>query len=245
VVRLPSVRWCYAGPEGAPPVSDLPALARRSVTFGCFNSLPKLTPDVIALWAEVLLAVPDARLLLKSIGFGSESARERYLGLFSTLGIGAERIEIQDKSSHGEYLATYAQVDIGLDPFPFNGGTVTAESLWMGVPQVTLAGDRPVGRMGAAQLGALGLWELVAQTPADYVRIAAALANDLPRLAGLRRDLRDRLQASPLGDVPAFTRDLESAYRELWRAWCGRRITSDELRVETGSTGERSLEVAR
>ena len=186
---------------------------------------------MIALWAEVLLAVPGSRLLLKSLGFGSASARERYLGLFATLGIGPERIELQGKSSHAEYLATYSRVDIGLDPFPFNGGTVTAESLWMGVPQVTLAGDRPVGRMGAAQLGTLGLSDLVARTPAEYVRIAADLAGDLPRLAGLRRDLRERLQASPLGDVPAFTRDLEAAYRSLWQQWCGGRGESGELRV--------------
>jgi predicted O-linked N-acetylglucosamine transferase (SPINDLY family) len=118
-------------------------------------------------------------------------------------------------------------VDIGLDPFPFNGGTVTAESLWMGVPQVTLYGDRPVGRMGAAQLGALGLPDLIARTPADYVRIAAELASDLPWLATLRRSLRDRLRASPLGDVPRFTRNLEGAYRELWQAWVRRKETGD------------------
>jgi predicted O-linked N-acetylglucosamine transferase (SPINDLY family) len=225
VVRLPSVRWCYAGPEGAPPIAPLPALERGTVTFGCFNSLAKLTPEVIALWADVLAAVPGSRLLLKSVGFESEQARVRYLGLFAARGIGPERIEIQGKSSHAEYLATYARVDIGLDPFPFNGGTVTAESLWMGVPQVTLYGDRPVGRMGAAQLGAIGLSALVARSQAEYVRIAADLAGDLPRLADLRAGLRDRLRASPLGDVPTFTRDLEAAYRELWRSWCARMET--------------------
>jgi predicted O-linked N-acetylglucosamine transferase (SPINDLY family) len=220
VVRLPSVRWCYAGPEGAPPIAPLPALERGTVTFGCFNNLAKLTPEVIALWADVLVAVPGSRLLLNSVGFESEQERARYLALFEARGISPERIEIEGKSSHAAYLATYARVDIGLDPFPFNGGTVTAESLWMGVPQVTLYGDRPVGRMGAAQLGAIGLSALVARSQAEYVRIAADLAGDLPRLAELRAGLRDRLRASPLGDVPTFTRDLEAAYRAHWRSWC-------------------------
>ncbi|MCC7367977.1 MAG: tetratricopeptide repeat protein [Chloroflexi bacterium] len=223
VVRLPGVRWCYAGPDGAPPVSELPALRRGSVTFGCFNKLAKVTPAVIALWADVLRAVPGARLLLKSGGLDSPDARDRYLRLFAEHGIGGERLDLRGNSAHTDYLSTYAEVDIGLDPFPFNGGTVTAESLWMGVPPVTLRGDRPAGRMGAAQLSAIGLPELIAATPADYVHISAGLAANLPLLAALRRDLRARLQTSALGNVPAFTRDLEAAYRDLWRAWCGDR----------------------
>ena len=219
VVCLPNVRWCYAGVEGAPPVSELPALQRGTATFGCFNSLAKLTPETVVLWARVLEAVPDSRLVLRAIGFGSQSARDRYLGLFASHGIDPARIALYGKCSHAEYLAAYDEIDVGLDPFPFNGGTVTAESLWMGVPVVTLAGERPVGRMGAAQLGAVGLPELVAESPDAYVEIAAGLAADLPRLATIRRELRPRLQASPLGDVPAFTRDLEAAYRDLWRNW--------------------------
>ena len=119
-----------------------------------------------------------------------------------------------------DYFALYRQIDIGLDPFPCNGGTTTCDALWMGVPVVTLAGRTAVGRGGVSVLRNVGLPELIAETPEQYVQIAAALAGDLPRLAELRRTLRERMRASPLMDAPRFARNVEAAYRQMWRKWC-------------------------
>ena len=119
-----------------------------------------------------------------------------------------------------EYFKRYEQIDVGLDPFPCNGGTTTCDALWMGVPVVTLAGRTAVGRGGVSILANVNLPELIAQTPEQYVQIATDLAGDLPRLAELRRTLRGRMQGSALMDAPRFARNIEGAYRQMWRNWC-------------------------
>jgi protein O-GlcNAc transferase len=220
VVRLPEGRFCYAPPDYAPEVAPLPARATGRVTFGSFNNLSKVTPAVIELWAAVLRAVPDARLMLKwkSLADAAECARLRQA--FGAHGIAAERLELRGRTPHAEMLAEYGEVDIGLDPFPFCGGLTSCEALWMGVPIVTLPGSRAVSRQTLAFVTQLDLAALAAPNPERYVALAAELAGDLDRLADLRAGLRTRMAASSLCDGARFTRGLEAAYRTMWRTWC-------------------------
>jgi protein O-GlcNAc transferase len=214
--RLPDGFLCYRPPDDAPPVAT-PA-ADSPITFASFNVLAKLSPETIALWSRVLEAVPRSRLMLKSDGLDDAGARERITRAFRANGVSAERIEligfVPDPAAH---LATYNRVDIALDPTPYNGTTTTMEALWMGVPAVTLRGDRHSGRVGASLLARAGLGELVASTGDEFLRIAATLATDRPRLADLRGGMRARLTATTLIDGPRFTRGVEAAYRAMWR----------------------------
>lgn len=220
VVRLPGGRFCYTPPPYAPPPAPPPCLKRGSVTFGSFNNLSKVTDAVVGLWARVLHAVPGSRLVLKWRTLGQPSAVEDMRRRFAAEGIEASRLDLRAESLHEAMLAEYADLDIALDPFPFCGGLTTCEALWMGVPVVTLPQARPVSRQTLGFLTTIGLGGLAAATPDDYVAIAASLAADPARLADLRAGLRDRMRASPLCDAPRFTRDLEAAYRRMWRRWC-------------------------
>jgi predicted O-linked N-acetylglucosamine transferase (SPINDLY family) len=132
-------------------------------------------------------------------------------------------VEFADRCAHEEYLAGYRRLDVVLDPFPYNGHTTSLDALWMGVPVVTLAGERAVARAGLSQSSNLGLTELVAFSEEDYVSMAVKLASDLPRLAELRRSLRSRMENSVLMDGARFARSIEAAYRAMWRQWCAQR----------------------
>ena len=217
LVRLPHGRFCYAPPPGAPPVAQRP---EGPVTFGSFNHLAKVGPEVLRLWSRVLAAVPDSRLVLKWKSLGEPSVRERLLAAFAALGVGADRLELRGASEHLDLLAEYGDIDIALDTFPYSGGLTSAEALWMGVPVMTWPLDRIAARQTFAFLTELGLTELAASSEDDYVRIAAGLAADPARRAELRRTLRPRMAASPLTDGARFTPGLEAAYRQMWRAWC-------------------------
>ena len=221
--RLPDAFHCYSPPPDAPEIGALPAHALGGITFGSFNNLAKLSAEVRTLWAQVLLAVPGSRLLLKSASLTDAATRLRLIADFSELGIGEERLTLAAaEATHFAHLTRYNQVDIGLDPFPYNGVTTSFEAMWMGVPVVTLAGDSFISRMGVSMLTRLGLTELVASAPQEYVAIAARLASDLERLAGLRAGLRERMTNSPLTDAGRFARNLEQAYRDMWVRWCER-----------------------
>jgi predicted O-linked N-acetylglucosamine transferase (SPINDLY family) len=221
VVRLPLSRFCYAPPDDAPILAPEPPMRRgKPVTFGSFNNLAKLGPDVIRLWADVLLAVPDARLLLKWGTLSDDGVRQRLTSAFEAAGLAPDRLILRGKSPHAAMLAEYDDVDIALDPFPFCGGLTSCEALWMGVPVVTLPHAGAPSRQTLGFLSVLGLTEWAAASPADYVRIGAALAADGERLAQLRGTLRRRMAASALCDGAAFTRNLETAYRDMWRRWC-------------------------
>jgi predicted O-linked N-acetylglucosamine transferase (SPINDLY family) len=166
-----------------------------------------------------LCAVEGSRLLLLS----KEGAhRERARRDFERCGVAPERIEWFTPASRMDYLAAYHRIDLGLDTFPYNGHTTSLDSAWMGVPVVTLVGSTMVGRAGLSQSMNLGLPELIAHTPEQYIQIATELAHDLPRLSRLRETMRERMLASPLMDAPLFTRNIEAAYREMWRRWCAR-----------------------
>jgi predicted O-linked N-acetylglucosamine transferase (SPINDLY family) len=216
-LRLPETAWCYDPLFESPLVTPLPALASGSITFGSLNRLSKINPSVVAAWAEILRAVPDSRLHILA-GLGSH--RQRLLDQFREPLVDPRRIEFIDKQSRFEYLKQYGRIDITLDTFPFSGHTTSFDSFWMGVPVIMLVGQTVVGRAGLSQLSNLGLPELIARTPEQYVQIAAELAGDLPRLAELRRTLRARMQASALMDAPRFARNIEAAYRRTWRNWC-------------------------
>lgn len=222
LVRLPVPFCAYAPPEAAPPVSPPPAHETGRVTFGSLINPRKLNGDVIALWARVLEAVPDARLLVFRTSLKDEALRRPYEEAFAAH-VGADRVTFAWELPPGGHLAVYARVDACLDTFPFCGHTTTCEALFMGVPTVTLAGKFFAGRMGASLLPAVGLDDLVAADAEGFVAAAARLAADPAALAELRRGLRDRLLASPLCDGAGFTRHLEAAYRDMWAAWCRER----------------------
>jgi protein O-GlcNAc transferase len=217
--RLPHSYLCFTPPDENIDIGPLPALGGGSLTFGCFNNLLKINGAVVDLWAALLAAVPGSRLYLKTAQLDDAVVRQGVANEFAARGIGADRLRLESSAPRRELLAAYNHVDIALDPFPFGGGTTTLEALWMGVPVVTLRGDRFVGRVGESVLTTLGLGELVAASPADYLSTTIELAADVTRLAALRAELRQRLVASPLCDARAFAGDLESAFRAMWQAW--------------------------
>ena len=220
LMRLPDGWLCYAPPEYAPPVGPLPMVEAGAVTFGCFNNLAKLNPPVARLWTQVLDGVPGSRLILKSSGL-EKAASANLIRMFSDAGLDPARLELQGVSPHRELLGCYNLIDVALDPFPYSGGLTTLEALWMGVPVVTLGnGTRFASRHTVSHLSVVGLTELIAKDDGDYVGIAAGLAQDRDRLAGLRQGLRARMAASPVCDGARFAHNLEALFREMWRRGC-------------------------
>jgi protein O-GlcNAc transferase len=228
-VHLPQTRFCYGVLEYAPEVAPLPAGESGPITFGSFNRLAKLNEQVLDAWARILHAVPGSRLVLKAGAFGDAKVRERFVDRFAKRGIDVPRLDLRAASSHREMLGEYGEIDIALDPFPFNGGMTTLETLWMGVPVLTLEGDAVVSRQTYSILANLDLTaELACHSVDAYIERAVALANDRPTLMRLRSQLRPRMAASPICQAEQFTRDLETLYRRMWHAWCnGGRLQSD------------------
>jgi predicted O-linked N-acetylglucosamine transferase (SPINDLY family) len=217
-IRLPETYWCYEPIITPPQIVSAPALARRYVTFGCLSNICKVSPKNLATWIDLLRAVPNSRLIL-SLYEGAY--RDRLHEHFELSGVKRDRIQFVPKVSIPEYFASYNNIDIALDTFPYAGGTTTCDALWMGVPVVTLAGKTTVGRGGVSILTNVGLPDLIARTSDEYIRIAADLAANSTRLADLRATLRSRLEKSPLMDAVCFARNFEAAYRQMWRNWCG------------------------
>jgi len=218
LMRLPKSFLCYNPVDIFPSVSELPALSAGYITFGCCNNPTKITPNVVAVWAEILKRLPNARILLKNMRYTDSSVREIFWGHFEEHGVDRQRVHlVGDRQSIPEHLQIYNEIDIGLDPFPYNGTTTTCETLWGGAPVVVLAGNAHVCRVGVSILTNVGLPELVAQTPEEYVEIAVNLANDLERLRHLRHNLRDMMEKSPLRDPQSHARALERAYWQMWK----------------------------
>jgi predicted O-linked N-acetylglucosamine transferase (SPINDLY family) len=212
-LRLPQTYWCYVLPPNMPGVGPLPAASAGHITFGCLNKFTKVSDDALRAWAQLLARTPNSRLILHApVG----QTRDRVLAMMATESVAPDRIEFVGRRPAIDYLETYNRIDVALDPFPYNGGTTTCEALLMGAPVVSLAGDIAVRRAGVSILTNVGLTELVARTPAEYVEIATELAADRPRLSKIRGELRGRMLASPLSDLPAFVRDLEAAYLSMW-----------------------------
>lgn len=222
--RLPHGRLCFTPPADAIDVAPLPALSQQGVTFGCFNSLQKLSAGVIELWARILDAVPASRLYLKARQLEQASVSARVRDAFQQSGIDSTRLILDGVSERSAYLRCYDRVDIALDPFPFTGGTTTAESLWMGVPVITLAGATMVGRQGASLLTAAGLDDWIARSEQEYLVLAVRRANDIPGLQALRLQLRRRVLDSPLFNAAAFARDFEEAVKSMWESTGSQRV---------------------
>lgn len=216
-LRLPDTFWCYHPLTSEDRVSPLPAESTRHVTFGCLNNFCKVNAGVIELWARVLREVDGSRLIL--LVPPGETLR-RTLDAFESLDVDRSRIEAVGYQARLPYLATYRRIDVCLDTFPYGGHTTSLDAFWMGVPVITLVGPTVVGRAGLCQAMNLGLPELVTTTGDEYVTRAVALAKDLDRLREMRACLRTRMEQSPLMDAPRFARNLEAAYRSIWRTWC-------------------------
>ncbi len=219
-IRLPHTRLCYTPVDPSPPVAPMPNLAGGPFTFGSFNRQDKLHPPLYRVWAEILEAVPDARLLLKNRALQIESVRDGVMEHFARLGIAPDRLLLRGPTDHAAMLGEYRDVDIALDTFPYNGGLTTCECLWMGVPIVALEAERMIGRQTSAMLRLLGLDDWVATSTADYVRLAVAKRGQVDVAARLRATLRRRFAESPICDAARFARDLETAFRSMWQRHC-------------------------
>jgi predicted O-linked N-acetylglucosamine transferase (SPINDLY family) len=221
LVRLPGCFLCYRPPDTAPAVERPPCEKNGFVTFGSFNNLAKINPRVIAVWARLLHEIPDSRLLIKNPSLTDKATRERFQALFAAEGIAGERLGlfgyIPDDKGH---LGAYARMDIALDTFHYNGTTTTCEALWMGVPVVSLRGDRHSARVGATLLAAAECAGWVADTEEQYLQIARTLSQDRERLAELRSTLRERVRHSRLCASADYSRAVESAYEEMYTARC-------------------------
>lgn len=217
IIRLPRTYLCYVPPVEPIEVGPLPAASAGHVTFASLNRLSKVTPRMFDAWAEIVRNIPRSRLILHA---GAGRHLQALTSRWCELGLATDRLEIVERLSLAEYFALHRRIDIALDPFPHNGGTTTRDALFMGVPVITRAGELAISRMSLSALATVGLNELVADSLPRYIELATALANDLPRLAELRRSLRPRMQASPMMDAAAYVADLEAAYREMWRTWC-------------------------
>jgi protein O-GlcNAc transferase len=221
LLRLPRSQWCYRPWPQAPAVRDAPALRSGRVTFGSFNNLAKLNDRVLELWAQVLIAVPEARIDVVSIP--DIPSRHRVANAIIHHGAKPEQVKITGTLEYDEFWRIRDNIDIVLDAFPYNGTTTTCEALWSGLPVITLAGSHGASRSAASILTSVGLAELVAHDAAAYVSIARALARDIKRLNELRHGMRTRLIEAGLCDGPRFTRELEAAYRQAWTNWCDER----------------------
>jgi protein O-GlcNAc transferase len=215
-IRLPESYWCYQ-PIAAPVPGPLPAAARGEVTFGSLNSFHKVSEPALSLWAEILRSVPNSALLLSA---HEGTHRRRVMEFMQRERIEPKRVRFTDKVPLLDYFRLYHGIDIALDTFPYAGGTTTCDALWMGVPTVTLRGTTAVGRGGVSILSNVGLTDWIAENPKHYVSIARQMSADLPRLSELRSTLRGRMQRSPLMDAAGFARNVEAAYRQIWRARC-------------------------
>jgi predicted O-linked N-acetylglucosamine transferase (SPINDLY family) len=219
IYRLTTGVHCYHPGDTPAHVTTPPAVENGYVTFGCFNNFAKVTAEVIATWANILHAVPTAQLLLEAPGLGEPTFQEHVQALFTRQSIGPERLQMLGRIPENQYRL-YNQVDIALDPFPYNGGTTSADTLWMSVPLITLAGNTYSSRMGVSWLSIIGLPELIADTRERYQQLAIELATDLPRLTALRGKIHDLMLQAPTTDEARFTQEIERAYRWMWRTWC-------------------------
>ena len=220
VIRLADDCICYRPPDHAPEVQNSPAAERGYVTFGCFNTTHKITPETIAAWGIVLRRVANARLVLNSPQFGNEFIRARYLSLLGQAGVSAERCQFLHGGQHHIFLSHYREIDISLDTFPYSGGLNTCESLWMGVPVIAFAGERQCGRLAVSHLNNAGFAEFAATDINGYIDKAVVLAGDIPALGEIRSSLRPRMAKSPLTDAPRFAANFTRALRGIWRRAC-------------------------
>lgn len=211
VIRLEGLRFCYSPPGYAPAVAVSPVLHKDFITFGSFNNLAKVTPEVIETWSSILLQLPTARLVLKWKSLQDEETCERIRKQFSRYGIAAERLECRGWSGHRAMLGEYGDIDIALDPFPFSGGLTSCDALYMGVPVLTWPGELPISRQTASFLDTMGLHDWIAANREDYIARAVRWAANPLALGELRAGLREHMLASKLCDGFAYAQGIEQA----------------------------------
>jgi len=237
VKYIPDTRLCFTAPDVDIAVADLPALKSQYITFGSFQNMAKVTDEVLDLWAEVMLTVPNSRLRWQYKSFSDVAVANNLKARLEKRGIHTNRVDLLGAVTREAYLAAHHEVDVILDTFPFNGGTTTCEALWMGVPTLSIAGDRLIARQGASLLSAAGLAEWVAESKAAFLNKAQSYCSDLNSLAQLRTQLRAQVLSSPLFDGQRFTRNMEKALWDMWSESQGLVIKpslniSDEFKTE-------------
>jgi predicted O-linked N-acetylglucosamine transferase (SPINDLY family) len=219
--RMPASQWCYS-PWSDIPVDGPPA-DRSRLVFGSFNQYHRISDGCLDLWSKVLLQLPDARILLLDVR--NSAVAGNVLERLSRRGIPSDRVEMRGRLPLDEYFKAMRDVDIALDTTPYSGATTALNTLWMGVPVVGLRGRHSLSRGCFSVLNTLGLPDLTAASPAQYVDVNVRLARDAERRHALRSTLRERLRTSPLMDAPAFVSSLEAGYRAMWDTWCASRAT--------------------
>ena len=222
ILRLPHTFLCFTPPPFDWLVAPLPALNGSGVRFGGLNDLAKMNDAVVAVWSRVLQAVPHSVLVLQSASFRDTAIQQAVLARYARHGVHAHQLLLKPAQPRAEYLTGYSQIDISLDPFPYPGGTTSLESLWMGVPVLTLPGAHALSRQGLSLLSNMGLTDWIATSEDDYVQRAKSHATDLVALSALRGSLRSRLLASPLCNAAQFAQDFEAGLRGLWQKFCSR-----------------------
>ncbi|PIA28180.1 hypothetical protein AQUCO_07200077v1 [Aquilegia coerulea] len=221
LVRLPKCFLCYTPSSEAGPVCPTPALSNGFVTFGSFNNLAKITPKVLQVWARILCSVPNSRLVVKCKPFCCDSVRQRFLSTLEQLGLESVRVDLLPLILlNHDHMQAYSLMDISLDTFPYAGTTTTCESLYMGVPCVTMAGSVHAHNVGVSLLSNVGLGHLIAKTEDEYIQSAVELASNITSLSELRLSLRGLMTNSPVCDGRSFILGLESTYRHLWHRYC-------------------------
>jgi predicted O-linked N-acetylglucosamine transferase (SPINDLY family) len=223
--RLPETRLCFTEPDVDIEVNALPALANTFITFACFNNMSKVTDTVLRTWARVINGTPGSRLFIKAQVAGEVAQRRQLVERLAAFGIDEDVLMLEDYGSRKEYFAAYHRVDIALDPFPYPGGTTTAEALWMGIPVLTMEGKSFLARQGSGLLTNAGLTDWIATDVDDYVNKSIEMASDIERLASLRRGLREKVLASPIFDPDQFARNFETALRGMWTHYCASQLT--------------------
>ena len=216
IAQLPHSVFCWA------PVDSYPLPEARAsgsdVVFGSFNNVMKLSPLTLDLWSRVLLAVPASRLLLKAPSLRDPSVVSRFRSLFADRHIDPNRLEFQGPTELSQMMQTYGQIDIALDPSPYNGGTTSLQALWMGIPLVSLLGGNFVSRMGGSFLQSLGRPEWLAHTSDDYVKIAGDLACQVEDLRQSRLHLREQMAASPLCNMDHYAKNFQALLERMWQS---------------------------
>jgi protein O-GlcNAc transferase len=219
--RLPRTNWCWSAPADWPQDALPPAINQGHVTFGSFNTFAKVSELMLRAWGRILRQTPGSRLLLKASALRCPDVCRRVRETMEAAGVDQSRIDLRGPvAGQANHLALYGEMDIALDSFPYHGTTTTCDALWMGVPVITLAGQTHVSRVGVSLLSNVDLPELIANDPERYIAIAVSLAGDATRLKELRSTLRQRMAGSPLMDAEGFAREVEAAYRQMWRSWC-------------------------
>lgn len=220
LLRMSNSYHCYTPNEDSPEFVELPAINNGYVTFCSFNKFEKISPVNIKLWIQLLKMIPTAKFMVKNHALENLELQEKFLQSFTQQGIEAHRLILGSEPNTLATLHAYNQADITLDTYPYNGCTTTCQSLWMGVPVVSLVGETHVARAGLSLLTAADFPEFIAYNEQQYIDIAVNLANNVERLQHIRQTMREKLRTSPLMDHQGFTEELENHYHQIWQRWC-------------------------